>query len=80
MTFNPDAWLAEGLANKNKLPDGVVLPEPEPDYEAWQDRLDAFCRAANINCTNKYFWTHAFTRGLIAAFAVPLRETNNDRD
>lgn len=27
MTFNPEAWLAEGLANKDKLPKGVVLPD-----------------------------------------------------
>ena len=33
--FDPAAWLAEGHANLEKLPAGVVLPEP-PD---WADKL-----------------------------------------
>jgi hypothetical protein len=33
--FDVQAWLAEGRANADKLPAGVVLPEP-PD---WADKL-----------------------------------------
>ena len=33
--FDVQAWLAEGCANADKLPAGVVLPEP-PD---WADKL-----------------------------------------
>jgi hypothetical protein len=33
--FDPAAWLAEGCANADKLPAGVVLPE-SPD---WADKL-----------------------------------------
>jgi hypothetical protein len=33
--FDPAAWLAEGRANADKLPAGVVLPEPTD----WADKL-----------------------------------------
>lgn len=40
--FDPQAWLELGRANRDKLPDGVVLPEPEIDYERYRAVLQKF--------------------------------------
>lgn len=45
--FDPQAWLELGRANIDKLPDGVVLPEPQIDYERYRDMLQRFYDAAH---------------------------------
>jgi len=49
-------WLKEGraLQSAGLLPDGVVLPDPEPDWEAWRPALDAFytCLGTTIRASD----------------------------
>lgn len=40
--FDPQAWLELGRANLDKLPEGVVLPEPQIDYERYRAVLQRF--------------------------------------
>ena len=37
--FNYATWRAEGLANQDKLPAGIVLPEPEPEHADWANEM-----------------------------------------
>jgi len=83
MTFDPDRWLEEGRANKHLLPDGVTLPEPEIDYEAWRPALRAYHTSRR--------WAHdpdvltdndkAIIRALIAAYEhAPKAATPGSKD
>jgi hypothetical protein len=52
--FNVESWLAQGRANANKLPDGVILPEPR-DWaydlaQQWCDSTDRFADFIRKHC------------------------------
>lgn len=49
--FDPQAWLELGRANRDQLPDGVVLPEPQIDYERYRAVLRRFYDVANKGAT-----------------------------
>lgn len=70
MTFDPDRWLEEGRANKHLLPDGVTLPEPEIDYEAWWPALRAYHTSRRWAHDPDVLTDHdkAIIRALIAAY------------
>ena len=47
--FDPQAWLELGRANLDTLPEGVVLPAPQIDYERYRAVLQKFYDAS-ISC------------------------------
>lgn len=49
--FDPQAWLELGRANRDKLPDGVVLPAT--DYERYRDVLQRFYATSDSGCKSE---------------------------
>lgn len=71
MTFDVNKWLEEGRAHKDQLPEGVVLPEPEIDYEAYREALQAFYDVRPYeSVVDRPFspLDEGLTRGIIAAW------------
>ena len=80
MTFDPDRWLEEGRANKHLLPDGITLPEPEIDYEAWRPALRAHHTSRRWAYDPDVLTDHdkAIIRALVAAYKHAPKATAPD--
>ena len=79
--FDPEAWLAEGRTNLDKLPEGVVLPaEPDKIQQARDIVADMFAKQSSANETPSNFASRAEYEAHIIRWAGFAREGAYDSD